>query len=252
MKRLIFLTFAAIIAFTLSACNSSESPQPEVEPSVSAPSNTPGTGDTDKTADTSDGDGSKILIAYFSHHGNVVSDDTVDVVASASMSVRGVSVGNTQYIASLIQEEVGGDLFFIEVVEKYPPGYRDTIGVARQEQRDNMRPTLVNRVENMEDYDIVFLGYPNWWATLPQAVFAFLDEYDFAGKTVIPFCTHEDGGVGRSIRDLENTLKDATILQGFAVHDHNLSDAADDVTEWLSNLNLIKTDDNPTTVGRVD
>jgi flavodoxin len=172
---------------------------------------------------------SKILIAYFSSAGNIVTDE----------EPRGnVGHGNTKTIADFIQGQVGGDLFFIETVEKYPANYDDTIDVAMQEQRTNARPALASEVENMDDYDVIFIGFPIWWGTMPQPVFTFLDDYDFSGKTVIPFCTHEGSGFGRSTGDLESSLPDSTLLKGFSVRGSSASNAVDDVTQWLSELNL--------------
>jgi flavodoxin len=138
----------------------------------------------------------------------------------------------------MIQAQTGGDLFFIEVTNKYPANYNDTIDVAMQEQRDDARPALSTHVENMDAYDVIFLGYPNWWGTLPQPVRTFLDEYDFAGKTIIPFCTHEGSGFGRSVGDLEEVLPNSTLIEGFSVRGSSASGAGDDVNEWLAGLDL--------------
>jgi flavodoxin len=103
-----------------------------------------------------------ILIAYFSHS------------------------GNTQVIANQIYESVGGDIFKIVTVDPYPTNYNAVVNLAKQEQKNDYRPELATKVENMDSYDVIFVGYPNWWATMPMAVFTFLEEYDFAGKTIIP------------------------------------------------------------------
>ena len=113
-----------------------------------------------------------VLIAYFSHS------------------------GNTQVIANHIKEIVGGDVFRIATVDPYPGDYKAVVEVARREQKNGARPKLSNQVTNMKSYDVVFVGYPNWWGWMPMAVFSFLEQHDFSGKNVVPFCTHEGSGSG--------------------------------------------------------
>lgn len=159
-----------------------------------------------------------ILIAYFSSAGNSELDPTVDAVSSASLNVEASpDTGNTAYAASLIQQHTGGELFLIETEEKYPASSDATIDQARTEQNEDARPKLRSHVENMDEYEVIFLGYPNWWGTLPQPVFTFLEEYDFEGKTIIPFCTHEGSGLGRSESDLKESLPGSTVLDGLAI-----------------------------------
>jgi flavodoxin len=226
---------AVLMAFTLSACanNSESSSEPSDSSETPNTSETAGTSEPPNTSEATGTPGNEtngnILIAYFSSEGNIVTDE----------SPRGnVGNGNTVTIAELIQEHTGGDLFFIEVANKYPANYNDTIDVAMQEQRDDARPALATHVESMDNYDVIFLGYPIWWGTLPQPVFTFLDEYDFSDKTIIPFCTHEGSGFGRSVDDVENTVPNATLLDGFSVRGSSASGAGDDVAEWISGLNL--------------
>lgn len=201
----------------------------ESTPPISSISPNPDNSNNSISANTND-TGNRILIAYFSSFGNIDTDET----ASGN-----VGNGNTQRIAEMIQEQTQGDLFFIEVTEKYPANYDETIEAAMQQQRDDARPALNTHVENMDDYDVAFLGYPNWWGTLPPPVLTFLDEYDFSGKTIIPFCTHEGSGFGRSLEDLENALPDVTVLDGFSVRGGSADAAGDDVISWLSELNIL-------------
>ena len=135
----------------------------------------------------------KVLIAYFSRSGN-------NYVGG---SVKNLRQGNTEVAAALIQKIAGGELFRIDTVKAYPADYHETTRVAQKELRQNARPELRGRVDTMGDYDLVFLGYPNWWGTMPMAVHAFLEAYDFSGKTILPFCTHEGSGMGRSEADIQ-------------------------------------------------
>ena len=149
----------------------------------------------------------KILIAYFSLKG--------ETYVNGRLEMR--SVGNTEVIAGKIEALTHGNLFHIETVELYPAGYYATTEKAQEEQRRKARPRLTAEVENMEQYDTVFLGYPNWWGTMPMAVFTFLESYDFSGKKIIPFCTHEGSGFGHSVEDLKKACPRADVRQGVAI-----------------------------------
>lgn len=200
-----------------------------------------------------------ILIAYFSWADNTVVEDEeaairsalshyesigdadnyddVDAVSSASI----VQPGNTAKMAEWIREYVGGDLFSIVVTDLYPDNYDECLDRAADEKAENARPELASHVDNMDDYDVVFLGFPNWWYTAPMAVFSFLEEYDFSGKTVIPFCAHGTGGVAASIRDIKAALPDSTeILDYIGVYRVDINSAEPDIDEWLAKLGFTK------------
>jgi len=141
------------------------------------------------------------LIAYYSRKGeNYVKEDIVNL-----------SRGNTEIAAKMIQTITGGDLFRIETATPYPKDYTETTRVAQKEKSSNARPGLVGKVSGMDTYDVIFPGYPNWWRTMPMAVFTFLESYDFSKKTILPFCTHEGSGMGHSEKDIAKTLPDATV-----------------------------------------
>ena len=144
---------------------------------------------------TADGAGTaNILIVYFSRVGNMDFDEDIDTT-SASVNMDGSTVsGNAQLHAEMAQEVTGGDLFFIETVGKYPAEYRGTTDQAKTEQNDDARPELLAHVENMDAYNTIILIYPNWWGTLPQPVFTFLEEYDFSGKPYCPFVPMKGAG----------------------------------------------------------
>lgn len=146
--------------------------------------------------------------------------------------------GNTQQLANMIQEQAGGDLFRIEMETPYTDNESALSGLALQEQRNDTRPALSTHVEDMDKYEVVFIGYPNWWNNMPMPVFTFLEEYDFSGKTVIPFTTYGDGGFGRSVTSIKEILSNSTIADGLAVQEHTLEDAPGEVTEWLKGLGL--------------
>ena len=149
--------------------------------------------------------------------------------------------GNTREVANQIRQQVGGDLFEVRTVQPYPAAYRATTDQAKREQQENARPALTAEVTNMAAYDVVFLGYPNWWGTLPMAYFTFLEHYDFAGKTIVPFCTHEGSHMGRSESDLRRLCPRSILAEGLALRGGNSgyvssADGRRDVTEWLHKL----------------
>ncbi len=170
----------------------------------------------------------KCLIAYFSRNGqNYVSGRLVDL-----------KVGNTEVVANTIQKITGGDMFHIEPVTAYPKDYAETTEVAKNELRAKARPKLTRQVENIGTYDVIFLGYPNWWGTMPMPVFTFLESHDFSGKTVVPFCTHEGSGMGHSEMDIVKACPKATVLEGIAIHGTSASSAASNVSSWIDKLGL--------------
>lgn len=183
--------------------------------------------------------GSNILIAYFSRVGNMNFDAGVDAVTSASVNMEGDDIsGNAQLLAQMAQEAIGGDLFFIETVEKYPAAYRGTTDQAKEEQDNDARPELASHVEDMDSYDTVILIYPNWWGTLPQPVFTFLEEYDFSGKAIWPLCTHEGSGLGSSGSDIARLAPDAELSEGLAIRGSAAGSSQAEVEAWLSDLSV--------------
>ncbi|MBU5626108.1 NAD(P)H-dependent oxidoreductase [Oscillibacter sp. MSJ-2] len=182
-------------------------------------------------------DSPKVLIAYFTWAENTVVDDpsAVDVDASTSASV--VAPGNAARLAAWIQQEVGGDLHSIVVTDLYSSDYDECLDRAADEKAENARPALSTHVSNFADYDVVFLGFPNWWYTLPMPVLSFVEEYDWSGKTVVPFVTHGTGGLASTIRDLTAALpKDTTVLKEISVSRENVSSAQSAVRDWIGGL----------------
>ncbi|MEI0597003.1 flavodoxin [Brachyspira pilosicoli] len=179
----------------------------------------------------------KILIAYFTWSDNTVVEnpDSIDVDAETSASV--LSPGNAELIANWIAEETGGDLFSIKTQNKYSSDYDECLNQARKERDNNERPALVGRVNNIDDYDVIFLGFPNWWYTCPMAVFTFVESYDLEGKTIIPFCTHGTGGLSRTIRDLKNILpENCEVLEPIGVYRPEVKNSKSRVLDWLRKL----------------
>lgn len=147
--------------------------------------------------------------------------------------------GNTETLASEIGSRIGGNLFEIEPVDPYPEDYDETVERFRRERDENARPAIINEVENMEQYDIVFVGFPNWGDDMPHIVYTFLEQYDFSGKTIIPFCTNGGGGFGNSIAGLEETCPDSVLAEGFECSGSRIQNETDEIEEWLNELGML-------------
>ena len=242
MKKLAAIILSSILVLSLAACSNNqqggEAAQAPASQTGDAAS-TPAAGDNESEESTvtegvaSDGN---TLIAYFS----VPETDGVDAVAGASrVVVDGEVLGNNQYIARLIQQETGGDLFRIETVQEYPGSHDPLLEFAYNERAEGARPELATQIENLDRYDVIFLGYPNWNADLPMPLYTFLEEYDFSGKTIIPFTTHGGSGFSRTIQTIQELQPDATIIEdGLSISRNSVPDAQADVTEWITGLNL--------------
>lgn len=184
--------------------------------------------------------GNGVLIVYFAYGENAPLSDGVDASTSASIQLRedGSLTGNTGLVADMIAEATGGELFSILTAEQYPDNYNDTIDAGQTEKSANARPELTSQIDDLNRYDTVFLGFPNWWGDMPMAVYSFLDEYDLSGKTIVPFVTSGGSGFSGTIQAIENAEPDATVLEGLSLRDSRCPQAVDDVTDWLARLGL--------------
>ena len=150
-------------------------------------------------------------------------------------SIKNLSKGNTEIVAEFIQRAVGGDLFEMETVDEYPADYYECIDVAKKELRACARPKLKKLPDSIDGYDNVFVGYPNWWGTMPMAMFTLLESFDLTGKNIIPFCTNEGSGMGSSERDLKRICVGAVIKQGLPIHGAGAAQSEKVVAEWARN-----------------
>ena len=147
-------------------------------------------------------------------------------------SIRNLSKGNTERVAEFIQEAVGGDLFEIRTVREYHKDYYVCIEEAKQELHAQARPELEKYLESVDEYNTIFVGYPNWWGTCPMAVFSLLERLDLSGKKIVPFCTNEGSGMGSSERDLKKICTGATIAKGLSIHGAEAAQSAAQVAAW--------------------
>lgn len=182
-------------------------------------------------------DNENILIAYFSVPENVATDG-IDANSGASIVVKNKDVlGNMQYMAMTIQEAIGGELFRIETKEKYPLEHETLVNQAKEEQNEEVRPELATHIENVEQYDMIFLGYPNWWGDMPQPLYTFLEEYDFSGKTIIPFNSHGGSGFSNTIEEIKKLQPNATVKDdGLSISRNDVADSEQEITDWAKGL----------------
>ena len=142
-------------------------------------------------------------------------------------------VGNTERAAQMLRVFTGGDLFHIRTASVYPNDYQEVVQIAKKEKADNARPALEMDIDNIDDYDVIFLGYPNWCGTMPMALWTFLESHDFTDKTIYPFCTHEGSGVGHSLEDIHALCPTAKLGKSLALLGTTIEDAEDDIRRWL-------------------
>lgn len=180
----------------------------------------------------------KPVIIYFSYYENADLPSNIDSSASASIQLwNGKRTGNTGVIANVIKDKTDGDIFPIIVADKYSGNYNETVNVGRNEKSNETRPKLLTHIENFSDYDIFFIGYPNWWGDMPMALYSFFDEYNFSGKTIIPFVTSGGSGFSDTISTIKSLEPNANVLEGLNISGRRVQDAEKNVEEWLKKLN---------------
>ncbi len=245
MKRILPAFLAVILALALTGCAGgapAASPAPsaaDTAPTQAAPTPTQTAQPTDAPAEGAEAVGSSILIAYFTMPEDV-DPAGADAVAGASIVVRdGEILGNVEYMAQTIQQAVGGDLLRIETVEEYPLEHEALVDFAAEEQEAGARPALATQIENLEQYATIFLGYPNWWGDMPQALYTFLESYDLSGKSIIPFCPHGGSGFSRTQSTIAELQPEATVREdGLTLSRNDVADSAEQVTAWAQGLGL--------------
>lgn len=203
------------------------------------------TSEPTQTTPSVSGTGNKILVAYFT----VPETDDVDTSARASrVASDGEVLGNVEFIAQTIQEETGADVFTIETVQQYPGTHDELLKFAAAEMDKNARPELKTKLDNLDDYDTIFLGFPIWNADLPMPMYTFLEEYDLSGKTIIPFTAHGGSGFAGTINTIKQLEPNATVeTDGFSVSRNSVSEAKNDIILWIQTLGFANVGKNETT-----
>lgn len=146
--------------------------------------------------------------------------------------------GNTEKVAAGIQSQTGADIFELVPQEAYTEDYDSLLGIAQEEQKNDARPAISDMVENMDGYDLIYVGFPNWWGDMPMILYSFFDEYDLSGKTIAPFCTSGGSGLSDTVRTIKTLEPDAVVLDGLHIGSSEAADPESAVNEWLDNLGL--------------
>lgn len=218
--RIIKQILVLLFFFTLVACgqvNESNAPQNNPEPTISLKDQ-------------------KILIAYFA----VAENSEVDAISSASVvTINQEAKGKTRALADMIQRHTQGDVFSIQTSVSYSGNIDALIDYAAQEQDDEARPALTSYIDHLNEYDVIFIGYPNWWYDMPMVMYSFFEAYDFSGKTIIPFNTHNGSRFSNTIETIQELEPNANIVEnGFTVNEDDVLDADADVEAWLHTFDL--------------
>ena len=170
----------------------------------------------EETQNNQENGSGKALVVYFSH------------------------TGNTENVANFIHQAVGGDIVKLETEEQYTDNYNDLLDIAQEEKNENARPALSTKIDNIDEYDTIFLGYPIWWGDMPMAIYTFLDEYDLSGKTIAPFITHGGSGLSGTPENIKEEEPNATVTDGLAISGSSARNSESDVREWLSEIGFMQ------------
>lgn len=225
MKKIISIILATVLLFSLAACSQKTENENTTAVSQTATDNIP-----ESSENTENSTGKKILVIYFSS----ANTSDVDVVSSATPKAGGA--GATGYIANYIHSKVGGDIEKLTPVKDYDTSYNGTLDEAKAERDSDERPEFKELSVNPEDYDVIFVGYPMWWYTRPMIIYSFFDKYDFSGKTIIPFNTHEGSGDGGTYDEIKKDEPNATVLDGLAVRGNSAEKSDKEIDSWLDSL----------------
>lgn len=223
MKKLVSVIVVGILAFSLAGCGRNETGNTAADETMVG-QETAGTGETvsepapEEEADESEteaaADGSNALIVYFSWS------------------------GNTENVANAIADQTGADVFEIVPKEAYTSDYNALLDIATEEKESGARPAIAGSIEDIGRYDIIYVGYPNWWSDMPMILYTFFDSYDFSGKTIAPFCTSGGSGLSNTVNSIKELEPEADVLEGLHIGSSSASDPENAVSDWLGSLGL--------------
>lgn len=224
MKKIFHVILVTILVLGLTACSANSKDESTNQSSI------------DKKQ-TQDLNFENKLIVYFSMPETDKAKDMNDEEENSTVIIDGEVLGNTQYFANVIQEYTKGTLFRIEPETPYPTDHDTLVELASKEQGENVRPAIKNQIENFEQYETVFIGYPNWWGDMPMILYSFFDEYDFANKTIIPFNTHGGSGFADTVTSIQELEPNAKVSeQGLSISRNDIGNAKSEIMEWLDTL----------------
>lgn len=250
MKKTMSLLLALVMTFSLAACGSQPAETPDTsdtppaesssqQPEEQTPSEEQTPTEDQTPAETPES--GKSLVVYFSMPETTDPDNMTQEEDNSVVVIDGEVLGNTQYVAYVIQENTGADIFRIEPETPYPTDHDTLVDLAAEEQDNNARPAIKDSIEDLEQYDTIFIGYPNWWGDMPMILYSFFDQYDFSGKTIVPFNTHGGSGFSNTISTIAELEPSAEVNEdGFTVSRNNVQEAEQDIISWLNDLGYTK------------
>lgn len=244
MKKLTALFLSLMLIFSLAACGNTQNVSGQMTSDSAVESKEPETfaqlgteSQEENGLGNSESAEGKTLVVYFSMPETADSDNMTEEEDNSTVVIDGEVLGNTQYVAYVIKENTGADIFRIEPETPYPTDHETLVDMAAQEQDNNARPAIKDSIENLEQYDTIFVGYPNWWGDMPMILYSFFDTYDFSSKNIIPFNTHGGSGFSNTISTIAELEPDANVNEdGFTVSRNNVQDAEPDIIVWLGDL----------------
>lgn len=186
-------------------------------------------------------DGKKSLVVYFSVPETDDPNNMTTEEENSSIVVNGEVLGNTQYVAMLISENTGADIYRIEPKTPYTTDHEALVDIAKDEQNNDARPEIKSKISNFDDYDIIYIGYPIWWSDMPKILYTFMELYDFSGKTVIPFSTHGGSELAGTVSTIRNKLSSSTVEENaFTISRDTMEAAPEEVESWLKEIEILK------------
>lgn len=234
MKKILAVFMSLVLVFVFVACSNQQSEpntSSQTSENTSAPNNTNG----------------KNLVVYFSMPETTDPNNMTTEEDNSVVVIDGEVLGNTQYMAYVIQETVGADIFRIEPETPYPTDHEKLVDLAKEEQNDNARPKIKDTIASFDTYENIFVGYPNWWGDMPMILYSFFDGYDFSGKTIIPFNTHGGSGFSSTISTIKELEPNAEVLDGKSISRNDIQDAEQEIIDWVKSLGFEQTAaQNPT------
>lgn len=239
MKKIILFLIALPMLFFLTACGSLLSQVGE-KSTVQAKQDAGPNAQLPSTVEPISPKGGKRLVVYFSMPETTNLGKMNKEEENSTVVIDGKVLGNTQYVAGIIQERTGADIFRIEPLVPYPLDHKILVEQAKTEQKQAFRPAVKERIENINEYETIFLGYPNWWGDMPMILYTFLESYDLSGKMIVPFNTHGGSGFSDTIGTVQRLQPNAIVRKdGFTISRNDVQEAEPDINTWLKKLGYL-------------
>lgn len=262
-EKIIFAFMSAMLIFGATACGNGQQAQntsaPTVAATAQASSDAATSTDTEELtsatatseeaeaatsdvileATTEQTNSGKTLVVYFSVPETTQAENMTQEEENSAVVIDGEVLGNTQYIAQLIQEDTGAEIFRVEPETSYTTKHDDLVALATEEKSSNARPQLLKNIENIDDYDVIFVGYPIWWGDMPMIMYTFFESNDLSGKTIVPFSTNGGSGLANTVQTITELNPNSAVEQNaFTVSRNDVENSKDSVLEWVQSLDL--------------